>query len=257
MTVSKEMIQDLNIFSMSIQVISKSETNSETQQTVNEFPCVLSKFDKGILHFTLLKEKVIYKHDIKNIYILQVCIQESDSLFDSETASLQIEECGLGWVTAKMAKKPSATIKHLLNQLSILEVQEEKYGRRKEPRIKIGKEKYINFGLSSAEQKVFSKASKIIQPCAIIDASIHGICIITPFDNPIFKNLDNFCIQLSFTNPEQTVILQCHKVHSKLNNTENRVFSTLSCQLLEPIHYVWKERVMQMLEAEDEAVLSN
>ena len=80
---------------------------------------------------------------------------------------------------------------------------------------------------------------------------MHGICIITPFDNPIFKTLENFSIQLSFNNPEQTVILQCHKVHTKLSNTEHRVFSTLSCQLLEPIHYAWKERVMQMLEAEE------
>ena len=79
------------------------------------------------------------------------------------------------------------------------------------------KNNYKNFGLSSAEQKIFSKTAKIIQPCALLDVSVHGICIITPFENPAFKNIENFHLQLSFSNPEQTVILQCHKVHTRLN----------------------------------------
>ena len=139
---------------------------------------------------------------------------------------------------------------NLLELLSRLDLQDEKYGRRKEPRIKLGKEKSLLFGLSSAEQKLFSKSAKIIQPCAIIDASIHGICVITPYENPAFKNIENFNIHLSFINPEQTVILQAHKVSSKINDTQNKVFSTISCQLLEPINYIWKERVIKMIETD-------
>ena len=251
MTVSKEMIQDFNILSMSIQIISKNKTEQGALQIENHIPCILSRYNNGKLHFSLLREEEIYNPDDDYFYNLQICIKESESFYKSETASIRINESGIGWIIAEIKDSPGEIIKLLQNQLYALEISEEKYGRRKEPRIKIGKEKSIAFGLCSPEQKLFSKSAKIIQPCAIIDASIHGICIITPFDNPIFKTLENFCIQLSFSNPEQTVILQCHKVHTKLSNTEHRVFSTLSCQLLEPIHYAWKERVMQMLEAEE------
>ena len=147
-------------------------------------------------------------------------------------------------------QKHNKTIMRLLELLSRLDLQDEKYGRRKEPRIKLGKEKSLLFGLSSAEQKLFSKSAKIIQPCALIDASIHGICVITPYENPAFKNIENFNIHLSFINPEQTVILQAHKVSSKINDTQNKVFSTISCQLLEPINYIWKERIIKMIETD-------
>ena len=160
MTVSKEMIKDLNILSMS----------------VAEIPCVLNKYNKGELLFTLLSEDSKNHFNNEKNCNLILCIQESDSLFNSETATLEIEEYGIDWIVAKINNCTSPTLNKLLNQLSCLETQEEKYGRRKEPRIKIGKEKYTNFGLTSAEHKVFSKTSKVLQPCAIIDVSIHGIC---------------------------------------------------------------------------------
>ena len=81
--------------------------------------------------------------------------------------------------------------------------------------------------------------------------SLHGICIITPFYNDFSKKLDNFIIQVSFSNPEQNVLLQAHKVHTKLNHSENKTFATISCQLLEPINYIWKERVIKMLETSE------
>ena len=133
-----------------------------------------------------------------------------------------------------------------------MEYQDEKYGRRKEPRVHIGKEKATQFGLTSIEQKLFSHQAKIIQPCAISDVSLHGICIITPFDDHQFKNIKNFNIQITFSEPNQTVNLEAHKVHTKLNHITNKTFATISCQLLEPISYVWKERVIKMLESESQ-----
>lgn len=248
MTVSKELIQDLNIISMTLQFFKKELAFASDLKLVKQISCVLNRYEKGFLQFNLLEN--INEIEFDKIKI-NICVQESDVVFNSETAILKLEEKGLSWLSAKLISKPSKTIKRLLDNLAILEKQEEKFGRRKEPRIKITKENFMQLGLNSIEQKVFSKSAKTIQPCALIDVSVHGLCIITPFENSTFKNLENFNIQISFLHPEQTVILQCHKVHSKLNNTENRIFATLSCQLLEPIHYVWKERVLKMLENEN------
>lgn len=248
MTVSKELLQDMNIISMTLQFFKKESAFAIGLKLVKQVSCVLCRYEKGLLQFNLLEN--INETEFDEVK-MNICVQESELVFDSETATLELQEKGLTWITAKPISNPAKTIKRLLDNLAILEKQEEKFGRRKEPRIKITKENFMQFGLNSIEQKIFSKSAKIIQPCALIDVSVHGICIITPFENPAFKNLENFHIQVSFSNPEQTVILQCHKVHSKLNNTENRLFSTLSCQLLEPIHYAWKEKILNLLENEE------
>ena len=237
MTVTKEILQDLKIISMNL--INESDVL---------FPCIITKYDKGKLVFSL-HNNVITDNRIS----LQVVVQEDEGNFINEVQALYIIEKDSNYIIATIKteeQKHNKTIMNLLELLSRLDLQDEKYGRRKEPRIKLGKEKSLLFGLSSAEQKLFSKSAKIIQPCAIIDASIHGICIITPYENPAFKNIENFNIHLSFINPEQTVILQAHKVSSKINDTQNKVFSTISCQLLEPINYIWKERVIKMIETD-------
>lgn len=248
MTVSKELLQDLNIISMTLQFYKKKSTFDADKKIAKQISCVLNRYEKEVLHFNLLEnlEKIEFD-EVK----LTICVQESDAIFDSETEILRLEEKASDYLSAKPISNSSKTIKRLVNQLEILERQEEKFGRRKEPRIKITKENFMQLGFNSIEQKIFSKSAKIIQPCALIDVSVHGICVITPFENPAFNNLENFYIQVSFLHPEQTVILQCHKVHSKLNKTENRIFATLSCQLLEPIHYVWKERILKLLENEN------
>ena len=247
MTVSKELLQDLKIISMNIQFFDKEAYLETNEYEFNSISCVLTKFDNKKLFFKLLENKKICTEDV----YLQISIQEDDISYISENQKINIIENGTDYAVATISteySEPTGTIKKLLDLLSFLNCQDEKYGRRKEPRIKIGKERSLQFGLSSPEQKIFSKTARIIQPCAIVDASIHGICIITPFENPAFKNLENFSIYLSFTKPEQTVILQAHKVHSKLTETQNKIFSTISCQLLEPVHYAWKERVIKMLE---------
>ena len=122
--------------------------------------------------------------------------------------------------------------------------------------IAIGKLNAQLFGLQTLEQKILT--GERTHPCVIIDASLHGLCIITPFNNDISKKLDNFVIQVFFSNPEQNILLQAHKVHTKLKHTENKTFATISCQLLEPINYIWKERVIKMLETiEEQQILNN
>lgn len=246
MTVSKELIQDLNISSMALSYFDYEFYKKTGEDSFGLIPCILTKYDDGKLCFKLLDNSKLDPTDVD----LQVFIKESENCFIEETSLLKILEIGIDYVIVNITHA-SDTINKLLELLSVLSKREEKYGRRKEPRIRINKENYQDFGLSTLEQKIFSKTAKVIQPCAVIDISVHGICIITPFENTGFKNLDNFNVQLSFINPEQTVILQCHKVHSKLTDTGNRVLATLSCQLLEPVHYVWKERVLKMLENEE------
>ncbi|MDE6245889.1 MAG: hypothetical protein K2M50_09590, partial [Treponemataceae bacterium] len=106
------------------------------------------------------------------------------------------------------------------------------------------------FGLESPEQKVFVRSKKIIQPCAIVDASIHGVCIITPFSDG-FKDVENFCVKVGFSSPVESAIMEAHKVHSRLVKTERSVFAKVSAQLLEPISHIWKGRVARLIEELD------
>lgn len=136
-----------------------------------------------------------------------------------------------------------------ISALEELDEKYTKYGRRKEERVEIGKRNSAKFGLSYPEQTVFINGIKAQQPCAVVDASIHGICIITPCADQRIKDCGSFNVMLNFTNPEQTVVLKCHKVHSQLKKTESKTYARISCQLLEPVHFAWKERVIRMLES--------
>lgn len=134
---------------------------------------------------------------------------------------------------------------HLYNTLALLEYQDKKYGRRQEKRIEIGFDNSKKFGFKTPEQLIIIENN--IQPCAIIDVSIHGICIITQL-NISTRNLSNFLISLSFESPDQRVLLQVHKVHEKIISTKNKKFTQISCQILAPINFIWKDRVIKLLE---------
>lgn len=246
MNISKELLEEFNITSINI----KDETKS-----IN---CFLVKSDFKELH-TVKKfyfkyfQKFNNKTELNNFFskkhhklYISVKNKENDTFFISES-TISIVEYGLDFFTVHFITYDSF-LATFINKISFLEYQDQKYGRRKEPRISINKENFSTFGLSSLEQKIFSKSAKIIQPCAIIDISLHGICIITSYTTSIFKNIENFHINISFENPKQNVILQAHKVHTKLTETNSKIFSTISCQLLEPIPYIWKERVINMFE---------
>lgn len=256
MNVPKELIQDLKIVSMNISFFDFGEYKRTREDSFGLIPCILEKYDYEKLFFKLLQN---LPEDILDVS-LQVVIQEDERCFLQENVELDVIERSCDYLVSNIKKTlftSNRTFNKLMDLLSVLNEREDKYGRRKEPRIKITKENYSQLGITSIEQKIFSKAIKLIQPCAIIDVSVHGVCLITSFENPSFKNLENFHLQLLFTNPEQTAILQCHKVHSKVNKTDNRVFATFSCQLLEPIHYVWKERILKMIENEDKRLFTD
>ena len=236
MNITKELITDLGIISMSI------------AENDNNIICYLVKVEKN--HFLF---KFSGKIDFANQEEKQLTITTKDnhsSFLSVSKTAIVIIEYGLDYFLCKI-NSSDETIKRIIERLSHLEYQDEKYGRRKEPRIMIGKTNAELFGLSSLEQKLFTKNEKKMQPCVIADASLHGICIITPYENIISKNNDDYIIQVSFSSPEQNILLQAHKVHIKLNHTENRTFATISCQLLEPINYILKERVIKMLETSE------
>lgn len=231
MNITKEFLDGLNLVSLFF------------TQEQNDINCVLKRSEKGVLFFNFTGD---FKFAEGERLPLSATFQKEAALTVSR-AEFKILESGLDWILGTVEKCEN-DLREVLERISFLERQDEKYGRRKERRVKIGKENFLAFGLSSPEQKLFSKAAKIIQPCAIVDASIHGVCVVTPFENPLFKNIDNFNVHLSFVNPEQTVLLQAHTVLLRIDNANGKTFATISCQLLEPIHYVWKERVINLLE---------
>ena len=207
MNITKELLQDLGIVSMKI------VNNNQ------DLPCYLVQIEKDMLHIKF-SGNFVYSENAT----LSITTKESFSQnFVLSEAQILITEYGLDYFLCKIISSEDI-IKGLLQRISFLEYQDEKYGRRKEPRVHIGKEKAQQFGLASIEQKLFSYQAKIIQPCAISDVSLHGICIITPFDDHQFKNIKNFNIQITFSEPNQTVNLEAHKVHIKLNHTFSPFF---------------------------------
>lgn len=248
MNISKDLLEEFNIVSMSLKSNNKSISCFPVKVELNK--SILTK----TLQFKYLQqfsdETETSKFFTEEKHILSVTIKKTDSEnFTISDVKIDLIESGLDYFICKV-NDCDDFFQSFLNRISFLEYQDEKYGRRKEPRIAIGKDKADSFGLASIEQKLFSKTEKLIQSCVILDVSLHGICIITPFENTRFKSIDNFFIQISFTNPEQNIVLQAHKVHLKLNPTKNKIYATLSCQLLEPISYIWKERVIKMFELE-------
>lgn len=137
-------------------------------------------------------------------------------------------------------------IKDTIEALDKIEKNDEKYGQRKEQRIKIGIKKSKDFGLKSPEQVFVLERERYSGPCAIVDASIHGIQILTPYSS-ILKNINNFNMLLSFENPNQHIILDLHKVNIKLTKSNDKTYANISCQIMEPISYIWKERIIKML----------
>ncbi|MBQ3670157.1 MAG: hypothetical protein IJR39_07110 [Treponema sp.] len=231
MKITKEILEHLKVTSISLKKDSEN------------LLCFLERVEKGVWTFSL-PQKIDFPRGEKISFLVTFQEEEGSTLF------ARIHDSGEDWCEVLPEKQnDDKRLCAFLTMISEMEAKFESLGRRKEERIKIGKEKADVFGLSTLEQSVFTQGAKIIQPCVILDASIHGICVITPKTYAI-QNEENFYIKVSFKNPEQTVILKAHRVYSRLNKTTRKSFLTLSCQLLEPIHFVWKERVISMIEKE-------
>ena len=166
-----------------------------------------------------------------------------------ESVNARITDFGVDYCVAELNQvSGSEKIAKILSRLNELESRDELFGRRKEKRIKVGVKNWEIFGLSGPEQMVYIPSLKIQLPCAIYDVSIHGICIVTVFSPSTIKFFDNFNIIVTFAKPEFTkVTLQAHKVHIRLNRVGDKIFASLSCQLLEPINFLWKEKVIELI----------
>ncbi len=227
MKITKELLTHFNVISFNFEYEKK------------DVLCFLDRIDKGLWTFVLPKKIICAKNTeliIKIIFFQNICGEVCVNVIDS----------GEDWIEVKPISFTTKEAEDFLKELDSLELKYESFGRRKEERIKIGKEKSKAFGLSDIQQLLFSQGGKNYQPCVVLDVSMHGICIITS-DTPLINTEDNLCLKLTFENPEQTVLLKIHKVYSRLKKTDEKNFSILSCQLLEPIHFEWKERVIKML----------
>ena len=146
----------------------------------------------------------------------------------------------------------SSRVAAMILMLSDMENKFNRYGRRKEPRLKIGKENWEKFGLNSLTQQVFLPAIKQITQCVILDISVHGICVIMPYADRGLNKSDNLFIKITFDSPLQSVIMNLHKVNVRINNCGTKKFASVSCQILEPVHFLWKEKVINYLKINGE-----
>lgn len=149
-------------------------------------------------------------------------------------------------VICKPTDSQDPYLKDTIEALDLIEKNDEKYGQRKERRIKIGIKKSKDFGLKSPEQVFVLERERYSGPCAIVDASIHGVQILVPYSS-ILRNINNFNMLISFENPNQHIILDLHKVNIKLTKNNDKTYANISCQIMEPISYIWKERLIKLL----------
>lgn len=238
MKITKEMLENFNIKSFTLH-----SGNSDLL-------CFLESFENESLTFAFPDEINFQKGS--RVEFTVNCADDTNSC----VLVANLLDFGTNWCNVR---EKALTLKNLdsgggvnsvdgfLEFLSNLEQKYQHFGRRKEERIRIGKEQFSDFGLSRLEQTVFINEAKFVQPCVVIDASVHGIRIITE-QTPAFNHIETLGIKLAFSNPEQNVILKAHKVYENITKTESKTFVTFSCQLLEPVHFAWKDRVIKMIE---------
>lgn len=234
MKVTKDILQEFNIVSMSI---------LHQNSTIN---CVLFKTIKNKIEL-LIYENLMFEIDSNIILNLNITYKEN-AIFKIANVLIEVIEYKDNILSASIIHTDDTFIQNFIKKLNYLDFQDNKYGRRKEIRLSIGKKNWKDFGLTDIEQKIFSTKDKIYQSCVIIDASFHGISFITTYNNTKFKMIDNFNLNINFSNPNQSIILQAHKVNTRINKTSNLTFATISCQLLEPINHIWKERIINLIE---------
>lgn len=233
MKITKELLEHLKVKSISLKDGGK-----------NTF-CFLERVEKGTLTFSL-PQRISFDGEKTEFEVTFGGVHAFDR-DESCPFTATVKESGEDFVSVEIDEPNDfSRVDAFLKIISRMEEKYETFGRRKEERVKIGKERRSEFGLQKLEQSIFVQGVKTVQPCVVLDASVHGICVITTA-TPQIRNEENFCIKLSFENPEQTVILKAHKVYSRLTKTESKTFVSFSCQLLEPIHFAWKERVIDMI----------
>lgn len=165
---------------------------------------------------------------------------------------VKVIEVGYNYCCVNLKEKyESECFNEILKTLSELELIFTHFSRRKEKRIQINSTNYRNLGLEKMEQYIFVEGIKLIQPCVLVDASIHGVQLLTLYSEELLKHTALFKLKLEFENPKETIILLLHQVQSRVTNTGEKKFLNISCQILEPIHLQWKSRVIKMLQQKE------
>ena len=54
-------------------------------------------------------------------------------------------------------------------------------------------------------------------------------------------------LKVSFESPSEEIIMSINKVYSHCRTADGRTWAYVSCQIFEPVHFVWRERVLAML----------
>ena len=226
MTISNDIMKYLRIDSISI------------FQDEKDFLCALTKFEDGIFTFSFPENIQLAPN---SQFVLKIKYQDHD-----ETENCYVTDMGVNYFSSTMKGS------NLEKQLFTMEEKKQRYGRRKEPRISVNVANVKQIGLSRIDHKLILSSSQK-QPCAIVDMSIHGICIITYYT----KDLQNKELyQLLITTTTKQFILNLHKVHSKLTKVSKNTFAYISCQLLEPINYEWQNLIISYLEKEEKGLIS-
>lgn len=233
MHISREFLDSLGIASVQISAAGKDAL------------CVLRSYKPNLLELSFQPDTPVRAGEKLSLRILS----NTGGQQNISGTECMVREAGNGWCTVVLPENVSGIFAALSSRLSELEYLDEKYGRRKEPRCEIGKKRFREFGLLSPQQKLFMRDPLFVQPCAILDVSLHGVKIITRFANRRMTQAENFNLRIIFENPCGTVILNCHKVHARIVTSRSGTpFAHLSCQLLEPIPYTWKERCIRLLQ---------
>lgn len=228
MKITKDLLQHLKIISILIKV-------KDTDKI-----CILEKQIGQTWIIKTADNSIFQKETFVKI---QINFNDfTQSYFDAKVLTSEKDFTILQLPKSFNDKKLCNTILEIEN----LEKKDQKFGRRKEERLKISKDKCFDFFLKSIEQEII--IGKKILPCAIIDVSLHGLCIIAPFSQFYAKDFENFKIKIDFSDCTTQTILNVHKVSARLSKTENNNFAFISCQILEPVHFEWKKHVITLLE---------
>ena len=214
---------------------------------------VLKEKDKDIMCFP--KQ---YENRILILYVLE---QTGFQYADPVSIQLTFSDGYIGIFQVKALKEDNdycnilvpktvsdSRIQDFIDMLDEQDRRHKQYEKRKEHRIIIGKSNFSAFGLVSPQQTLFIHDLYSHQPCAVVDASIHGICIITLYTDIAKNTRETFYVKLHFRLPEQHIILRCQSVHTRRIEPGKNIYAMISCRLIEPIHFIWKERILNFME---------
>ena len=240
MKITKELLEYLNISTMTI------------SGSASEDLCVLSKVTgkDWFLNITypmkyFSEENISLKINFANE------TEKKTSIIKSGRIIAPIKELGDNWISIDIEKcRADKEASNVIDTLNKLVFNDEKYGRRKENRYEIGTKNFKNFSMNSAEQMIYLKTAKITLPCAIKDISLHGMCIICP-DSIALDRESTIIVRICFNEPEQSTLLTGHKVFIKKISTKSKKYAVISLQLLEPVHFVFRQRLIEYIQKTD------